>query len=296
MRIQHFLLALFAVFVWGSNFVAIQVALDSIPPLMLAAIRFALAALPWVFILPRPKARFKYVLGFGVCTFALQFGFLFTGMTLGLSPGLSSLVLQVQVFFSMGLAAVLFKDKPGLWKICGALISFIGIGIVALNVSGGGTFLGLLITLLAALAWAGGNMFTKKVHASSPLALVVWGNLVALPFMLLFSFWMEGSDRMIQAAEGITWTTVGAIVYIVYFSTHLGYGIWGMLLNKYPTATVVPFTLLVPVAGFLGSAIFFGEAFTSWKLLSSLFIMGGLVFNLFEKQVTRLIQRFRKSY
>jgi O-acetylserine/cysteine efflux transporter len=186
-----------------------------------------------------------------------------------------------------------FQDRPSLWKICGSLISFIGIGIVAAHVSGGTTIIGLVLTLLAAFCWAAGNMFSKKVDAASPLSLVVWGNLVAFPFMVVLSLLVEGPVLILNSIQNISVTTILAIVYITYMSTHIGYGVWGFLLNKYSTATVVPFTLLVPVVGFLGSTIFLGEDFPLWKLLASLLVMSGLVFNLLEKSIQGIISRVR---
>ncbi len=274
---------------------AIYLGLKGFPPFLLCALRFCFAAFPWVFILPRPKAPLKYIIAYGVFTFAIQFGLLFSGLHLGLSPGLASLVLQVQVFFSMGLAALFFQDRPSSWKIGGSLISFVGIGIVASHVSGSTSFIGLILTLLAALSWAAGNMLTKKVDAQSPLSLVVWGNLVAFPFMLVLSLLMEGPTLIATSLQQVSWTTIGAIIYIVYLSTHIGYGVWGFLLNTYPTASVVPFTLLVPVIGFLSSVFFLGEELTSWKLLASLFVMAGLVFNLLENQIRKQLDTFKSK-
>ncbi len=286
---KHLLLALLTVLIWGTNFIAIYVGLKGFPPFLLCAIRFGLAAFPWVFFLPKPKAPLKMIVGFGLLNFALQFGLLFSGIHLGLSPGLSSLVLQVQVFFSMGLAFLIFNERPGIIKIIGSLISFIGIGIVAAHVTGGSTFVGLVLTLLAALSWASGNIFTKKIAAGSPLSLVVWGNLVAFPFMAIVSLLTEGPASIVSSVQGMSWATIGAVVYIVYLSTHVGYGIWGFLLKVYSTSTVVPFTLLIPVFGFLSSAILLAEPLPFWKILASLFIMGGLIFNLLEKQIWRLL-------
>ncbi|MES2575345.1 MAG: EamA family transporter [Bacteroidota bacterium] len=291
---KHLLLALATVLIWGLNFIAIYMGLKGFPPFLLCALRFCLSAFPWVFILPKPKAPLQYIIGYGVFTFALQFGFLFSGIYLGLSPGLSSLIIQIQVFFSIGLAVLLFKDKPSAWKIYGSLISFIGIAIVGTHVSGGTSFLGLLLVLLAALSWSVGNMFTKKVDAQSSLSLVVWGNLAAFPFMAAMSLIVEGPDLILTSLQNVSWLTIGAIVYIVYLSSHIGYGAWGFLLKTYPTATVVPFTLLVPVIGFLGSVLFLGEELTSWKILASLFVMAGLVFNLMEDKIQELLRRFKK--
>lgn len=290
---KHLFLALFTVLIWGLNFIAIYYGLQGFPPLLLCAIRFGLAAFPWVFILPRPKAPVKYIIGYGIFTFVMQFGLLFSGIQMGLSTGLASLVLQVQVFFSMALAAFFFADKPGVWKICGSLISFAGIGIVAFHMGDSTSFIGLILTILAALSWSAGNMFSKKVDADSPLSLVVWGNLVAFPFMVLLSFLIEGPERMSSSLQDISLPTILAILYIVYLSTHIGYGLWGFLLNSYATAAVVPFTLLIPVVGFLSAAVVLNEPLPFWKILASVFVMVGLVFNLLEKYILASLKRFR---
>lgn len=291
---KHLLLTLLTVFIWGMNFIAIYVGLKGFPPFLLCAVRFGLAAFPLVFILPRPKAPLKLIIGYGVFTFAMQFGFLFSGIHLGLSPGLSSLVLQVQIFFSMGLAFLFFQERPSPWKIGGSLISIVGIGIVAAHVSGGTSFIGLIFTLLAAFSWSAGNMFTKKVDAQSPLSLVVWGNLAAFPFMVALSLLVEGPVLILSSLQNVSWATIGAIIYIVYLSTHVGYGTWGFLLNSYSTSIVVPFTLLIPVVGFLSSALFLGEDLPSWKIFASLFVMAGLIFNLLEKQIRKQLQTIKK--
>lgn len=287
---KHLFLLLSVVIIWGVNFVAVFIGLKTFPPFLLSAVRFGLSALPWVFFLPRPKAPVKLIIYYGVLNFALQFGLIFTGIQLGVSPGLASLVLQIQVFFSMGLAFLFFHERPSSFKIAGALISFIGIGIVAFHVNGGGTFLGLLLMLLAALSWSAGNIFTKKIHAESPLALVVWGNLFAFPVMVAVSLFFEGPVVIMNSLHSISWAAIGAVLYIVYMSTHVGYGAWSFLVKSYSTSAVVPFTLLVPVIGFVSSAVFLGEPFPIWKFVASLFILSGLIFGLLENQMRGLIK------
>ncbi|WP_207425092.1 EamA family transporter [Pedobacter sp. SYSU D00535] len=289
LSLKHLFLVLLIVLIWGTNFIAVYVGLKTFPPFLLSAVRFGLSALPWVFFLPKPHAPLKFILGYGVFNFAMQFGFLFTGIHLGLSPGLASLLLQISVFFSMGLAFLFFKEKPSVLKVAGSLISFIGIGIVATHIDADATFIGLVLTLLAAFAWAAGNMFTKKVNAQSPLSLVVWGNLIAFPFMVLLSLVVEGPAVIKDSLQHTSWETIAAVSYIVYISTHIGYGAWGLLLKSYAASAVVPFTLLIPVVGFFSSAVVLGEDLPSWKLFASLFIMGGLVFGLLERQVRRLL-------
>lgn len=291
MRLNHLFLALLTVSIWGLNFIAIHYGLKTFPPLLLCAVRFFLAAIPFVFFLPKPKAPWHFIVGYGVFTFAMQFGLLFTGIHLGLSPGLASLVLQVQVFFSMGLAALLFHDRPSKWKIIGALIAFAGLGLVASRVGGGTTLIGFVLMLFSALSWAIGNMFSKKVAAKSPLALVAWGNLIAFPFMVVASLATEGLDVITYSFSNTNVETILSILYIVYMSTTLGYGIWGFLLNCYSTSVVVPYTLLVPVIGLLSSAVFLNEELPAWKIIACVIIMAGLVFNQLEKQVRDIMSR-----
>ena len=290
---RHLLLVLTIVLIWGVNFVAVYIGLKSFPPFLLCALRFGLSALPWVFFIPRPKAPIMLIVYYGLFNFAMQFGLIFTGIYLGLSPGLASLILQVQVFFSIGLAFLFFQDRPSTFKIACSLISFIGIGIVGYHLNGGSTLVGLVLMLLAAFSWAAGNMFTKKIHSESPLALVVWGNLVAFPVMVLVSFFFDGPVLILSSLQNVSWPAIGAVFYIVYFSTHIGYGAWGFLMKSYSTSVVVPFTLMVPVVGFMSSALYLGEALPYWKLLASLFILGGLILGMLEKQVRGVIIGFR---
>ncbi|MGV3686925.1 MAG: EamA family transporter [Daejeonella sp.] len=292
---KHLLVVLSIVLIWGVNFIAVFIGLKILPPFLLSAIRFGLSALPWIFFLPRPKGPLKLIIGYGLFNFAMQFGLMFTGIHLGVSPGLASLVLQVQVFFSMGLSFLFFQDRPTAFKIAGSLISFLGIGIVAVNVDQGSTFIGLIMLLLAAFSWSAGNMFTKKVNSESPLALVVWGNLFAFPVMAAVSLFYDGPAVILSSLQSSSWVTLGAVLYIVYISTHVGYGAWSFLIKSYSTSAVVPFTLMIPVVGFLSSALYLGEELPSWKLLASLFIIGGLVFGLLEKQIYGLVKELRSG-
>jgi O-acetylserine/cysteine efflux transporter len=84
------------------------------------------------------------------------------------------------------------------------------------------------------------------------------------------------------------WVSAGALAYIVYLSTPFGFAAWSWLLSLYPVSTVAPFTLLVPVFGFFGSAVLLGEPLQNWKLTASALVISGLCVNLFgPKLVSR---------
>ena len=109
--LRHLLLALAVVAVWGTNFVVIKVALAHFPPLLLAALRFTLALLPAVFFLPRPAVSWRNLAAYGVLIGVGQFGVLFVAMQAQISPGLASLVVQMQVFFTIALAMRITKER-----------------------------------------------------------------------------------------------------------------------------------------------------------------------------------------
>lgn len=288
MKLRHLLLALAIVFFWGVNFAIIKLGLRQISPLGLGVIRFVLAAFPWIFFIRRPQIPLSSLALYSLLIFALQFGFLFTGMKLGVSAGLSSLVLQLQVFFTIGFAILILSERPTRWQLFGALFAFGGIAVVAANIGGDVTMAGLLMLLLAAAAWGGGNIVSRVIStrhgAINMLGLVCWGSLFAIPPLLATALIVD-PQGLAASFVGLDWISLGAIAYLVYISTLFGFGAWSRLLSLYPVATVAPFTLLVPVFGFLGSAVLLGEAVQPWKLLASALIIVGLVLNVFGKRL-----------
>ena len=87
--LRHFLLALAVVAIWGSNFVVIKYALHTLPPMTLAALRFAFAFVPACFFLRRPAVGWRNLGGYGVLIGVGQFGLLYLAMRSQISPGLA---------------------------------------------------------------------------------------------------------------------------------------------------------------------------------------------------------------
>lgn len=283
----HLLLTLLVVIVWGVNFVVMKVGLRGFPPLFLCALRFSLVAMPAIFFVPRPQAPWRLVAAFGIIIFALQFGFIFSGVYLGMPPGLASLVVQTQVVFTLALAALVFRERPSVLKMLGAAIALSGIGLVAFNSRGNHLAPGFILTLLAALSWSVGNLIAKRIGPASPVALVVWGSLYALPPTVLFSLIIEGPTLIGESLSHVEWISLAALAYLVFVSTHFGYSVWAFLVARYPASTVAPFALLIPVFGFLSSALFLGEEIAPWKLQASCLVILGLCLNVFEPKIRR---------
>lgn len=279
MKPGDILAALLVVTIWGVNFVVIRIGLDDMPPVLFTALRFVFAALPMVFFVKRPAVAPGLLVGYAAFQFAFQFALLFSGMSLGFPPGLASLVVQLQAFFTIGLALLLIGERPRLNQLLGAVVAFGGIGLVAVHLYGEASLAGFLLVIGAACSWAAGNIFTKKIGKVDVLALVVWGSLLAAPPLLAFSLIVEGPQRVGDALLGMGWSAFGAILFQAWPTTILGFGIWALLIRRYPAATVAPFTLLVPVAGMLSAALFLGEALQWWKLAAAALVLAGLALN-----------------
>ena len=185
--LRHLLLALAVVAIWGSNFVVIKYALAVMPPMLLATLRFAIAFVPACFFLPRPAVGLKNLAAYGMFTGVGQFGLLYLAMGHHISPGLASLVIQTQVFFTLLLAVRLAGERvlPSQWL--GLALAAGGIGVIVAHTDGTTTPLGLAMVLAAALSWACGNLVGKRAGQVNMLAYIVWSSAFAVPPLLVLA-------------------------------------------------------------------------------------------------------------
>lgn len=290
------LLALLVVVVWGLNFVVIKVGLHNMPPLMLAGLRFVLVAFPAIFFVARPKIPLSLLLGYGLTISFGQFAFLFSAIKFGMPAGLASLVLQAQAFFTIILGAFTFGERLQGKQLVGIALAVFGV-LVLIEASLNGQHVGMLgfmLTLAAALSWACGNIFNKKImqHPSRPavMSLVVWSALIPVVPFFLASLLLDGPTQITQSLVAIDMTTILSLVYLAFVATIVGYGIWGSLLGRYETWRVAPLSLLVPVVGLASAAVLLDETLTGLQLLGALLIMAGLYINVFGFRLRKTAQ------
>ena len=278
--LRHFLLALAVVAVWGTNFVVIKLALGQMPPLLFATLRFSMAVFPAIFFFRRPAVPWRNLAAYGLLIGVGQFGLLFVAMNGHISPGLASLVIQVQVFFTIGLSMRLSGERLQRVQWLALALATAGIGTIVMHTDGSTTVLGLGLILLAAMSWAGGNMTSRKAGQVNMVSYVVWSSLFAVPPLAALCLAVEGWDAV---ATGLRWATMGtwaAVAWQAWGNSLFGYAAWGWLLSRYPAATVTPMALLVPLFGMGSSALWLGEGLPGWKLAAAGLVMGGLALNL----------------
>src|SRR5258705_11605817 len=107
----HVVLALLVAVIWGLAFVATRIALDVVSPPQLTALRFLVAAVPALW-LARPPVPWGALIVAGLFLFAGQFLLQVFGITLGMPPGLASIMIQTQAPFTIVLSAIILDQPP----------------------------------------------------------------------------------------------------------------------------------------------------------------------------------------
>jgi O-acetylserine/cysteine efflux transporter len=281
MRPVHILLGIFAMAVWGFNFVVIKVGLAEFPPLLLSALRFLFVAFPAVFLVRRPQVPWRILIGFGAMLGIVKFSLLFVGMNLGMSAGLASLVLQLQVFFTVFLAFALMGEALTVYRIAGMGIALAGIALIGTQTDASTNPAALVLVVGAAAAWSCANLIMKRAGSVNMFRFMVWSSLIPPLPLFVLSVLFDGWDTVIRSGIGVSWTGIGAVAYLAGLATLAGFAIWGRLLSLYPAALVAPFALLVPPIGMVSSALVLGEAFNGVKLFAAALVLAGLAVNLF---------------
>jgi len=281
--LSHLLLALAIVAIWGTNFVVMKNCLAVFPPFMFAALRYTFALLPMAFLIPRPKVPLWNLALYGLLIGVGQFGIVYYAVNSQISPGLASLVIQTQVFFTIGFAMLINQERLRLYQVFALLLALIGLLMIALHTDATTTLLGLALMVFAGFSWGAANTVGRYAGIGSPrelLAYVVWASAFAVPPLLLISAIFEGGVAHLSAV--LEQAPLGAWLGVFWQSwgnTLFGYAAWAWLLSKHPAAVVAPMPLLVPIFGMGASAIYLDEGLPAWKLFAAGLVMAGLLIN-----------------
>ena len=280
MSLFHQFIALVVTLIWGSNFVFIRYGLDELAPFTFAALRFLLVAFPLALFFPRPSTPWRYLISYGLFIGFGQFGLLFWAMQADISPGLASLIIQMQVFFTILLAVVFTRERLNLFQVIALLVCFSGLLTIIVFTDALTTPIGVAVTLVAAACWAAGNTIVKGAGKVDILAFIAWSSIFAVPPLLAMAWYFEGPAAMYQSLLNASWRAWAVVFWQSIGNTLIGYGLWNMLLGRYSAATVAPWALLVPVFGLSASAVLLNEAMPWWKLVAMGLIFGGLALNM----------------
>lgn len=259
MHKKHLLLAILVTAVWGLNFPVTKLGLVDIDPLLLTALRFALAALPWVFFVERPRVAFRWLAAYGLIFGVAMWALINQGIAWGVPPGTASLVIQCSAFFTLGWGVIFFRERLGRPQLLGALLAAAGLLGIVLCSPGDASRAGLALVIGSAMAWSVGNVIIKVSKVREIFAFVVWASLFPpIPLMLL-TWTLHGSAPFIALPAQLNTMTLFSLAFQVYAATHFSYWGWNLLLREYPISRVAPLSLLIPVFGIFSSMAILGQ-------------------------------------
>lgn len=269
---------------WGLNFVVMKLGLRGLSPMLMGALRFLVAGLPFFFV-RRPDLPWRYVVGYGLAQGLGQFGCLFLALRLGMPAGLASVVIQTQAFITLliGIPVLHERTRPSQWLgLSVALGGLIAIACAHGQGPGEMTLIGFVLTVGAALMWSIANVIGRlaaRVSDYEPFNFIVWTSLVPIVPFLLLAAWMDGPQQVLSQLRSLDFSGLLVVLYLGFASTLLAYSLWTQLLKRHVAAKVVPWSLLVPVVGLTAAALAFGEQPLplQWAGVAAVFV--GLVIN-----------------
>jgi drug/metabolite transporter (DMT)-like permease len=270
--------------VWGTTYLAIRIALETIPVALLAGMRWLVAGALLAAILPLVGQRLPplkmwrsiaiigflmAVVGNGGVVWAQQF----------VASGLAAVVVAMVPFWSVIVEALLPDGERVTGRtLLGLVVGFLGIVVLVwpeLTLGGqeGRSFIyGVLALQIACAGWALGTSYLKRNPTNgSPL-----GSLALQ--MLLSGVMLMGIGTAIGEWDRLTFTpgTVGAMVYLVLFGSLLGYTAYMYALKNLPVSTVSLYAYVNPVIAVVLGSFVLAEPFTMRIVVASALVFSGI--------------------
>ncbi|MBD9423134.1 EamA family transporter [Achromobacter sp. ACM04] len=283
---KDYFCALAVVVIWGTNFVAMKVGMRGLSPMLLGALRFALAAFPLILFVRAPRLPWRWVAAYGLVQGLGQFGLLFTALKFGMPAGMASLVIQTQAFFTLLLAAPILHERAQRHHWIGLGVAALGLAVIAGGRGEGPgqmTMVGFVLTLGGAFMWAVSNIIVRLASRKSPgydpFAFIAWSSAApVLPFLLL-AVLIDGWQPVVGMIVNIGWGEILSVLYLAVLATLVAYTLWTQLLTRHAAAKIAPFSLLVPVVGLWAASVAFGERLETLQWVGVACVLAGLLFN-----------------
>jgi drug/metabolite transporter (DMT)-like permease len=270
---------LLTVFFFGTNFTAVKIVVESVPPILFAATRFTLAGcllLLFVsFFEPGSRLRredFLAVLGLGVVGVTLTQTVFTIGVSLTTAAN-TALVYSTAPVWGMLLGFALGLERPRLAGILGIGLSLLGVGFIVYGglEFAGTSLVGDALILLAAVFWGSYTVISLSLlKRYTPLALAAYamtlGGLAAFPLAAL-------DPGGVGSVEGLTW---GAAAYSALCSSAFGFAAWGYGISHVGANRVLIYQYLVTLTGVITGIVLLGEDFGLEQLVGAVVILCGV--------------------
>jgi O-acetylserine/cysteine efflux transporter len=275
--------AIMVAVIWGLAFVASRIALDEFSPELMTTLRFAIAAVPCLFV-RKPKVSWPLLVAISFTLFMGQFLAQAYGIAHGVPVGLTSVIVQSQALFTIAFAAIAFRELPTRSQTIGISIATVGLLMICGTVGYDFSVGAFAVLMICPVSFAIGNLLLRQAQDVRMFDLFAWLCLAAALPLLILTIVSNGPQPTWHALSHMSLTGLVCILGLGGISTSIAYWLWGRLLRDYPAAQVVPFALLVPFVGAAASSIVFGETFGPLRLAGMVTVVGGIAIMLLAKR------------
>ena len=274
-------------FIWGSTFLGIRIAIDTLPPLLMCAVRLLSAGL-MLLVWARatgaswPKgAELRNAAIVGVLLPAIGNA----SVTLGTTHGPSGLVALLVATIPLWMA-LLGSFGPGAVRPSAQAIAGLGLGIAGIALLLGPSLAHAaqaefpaawaLIPIAGSLSWSSGSLWSRRVRMpASPLASTGVGMLAGGVFLLLVSG-LAGEFARFDAAR-VTWPSVAALAYLSVFGSVVGFSAYLYLLRHVPPALVATYAFVNPIVAMALGWMFAHERLSARSLSAAALVLVAVV-------------------
>ena len=282
-------LAVTVAVIWGLAFVASRIALDELPPALMTALRFSIAAVPCLFV-RKPDVSWPLLIAISFTLFLGQFLAQAYAIASGVPVGLSSVIVQSQALFTIAFAALIFREIPTPMQGAGIAIAAVGLLMICGTVGYDFSFGAFALIMICPVSFAIGNLLLRRAQDVPMFDLFAWLCLAAALPLLALTLLGDGLQSTWHALSHLSLRGLLCMLALGGISTSVAYWLWGRLLRDYPAAQVVPFALLVPFVGSAASSIVFGEKFGSLRLAGMLTVIFGIAVMVLTKRRQALVE------
>src|SRR5271165_1126639 len=276
-------IALLVAVIWGLAFVASRIALDEFSPSLMTTLRFAIAAVPCLFV-RKPDISWPLLAAISFTLFLGQFLSQAYGIAHGVPVGLSSVIVQSQALFTIGFAVIAFREWPTPMQGVGIAIATVGLLMICGTVGYDFSVNAFAVLMISPVSFAIGNLLLRRAQGAPMFDLFAWLCLTSAVPLFALALATDGVAPTFQSLIHISLTGLLCMLALGGISTSIAYWLWGRLLRDYPAAQIVPFALLVPFVGSAASSIVFSEKFGALRLAGMVTVVGGIAVMLLSKR------------
>ena len=276
-------LAVMVAVIWGLAFVASRIALDELSPALMTMLRFAIAAVPCLFV-RKPDISWPLLIAISGTLFLGQFLAQAYGIAHGVPVGLTSVIVQSQALFTVAFAVIAFREMPTPLQTAGIGIATIGLLMICGTVGFDFSVGAFAVLMISPVSFAIGNLLLRQARDAPMFDLFAWLCLVPPLPLLALALVTEGPEAAWHSLAHMSLTGLVCLLGLGAVSTSIAYWLWGRLLRDYTAAQVVPFALLVPFVGAAASTVVFGERFGPLRLSGMVIVVCGIATMLLSKR------------